>query len=455
VWLIAYLVLVLYSPSLFRSLGFVSRGLRLDEVMLLGAWPLLMWARPRRFWQAFFSPVGVALAILPVVVLVGGVTSLVFFPDTQPGVVLALVWGFARPLLVFVAVATLLSGTALASRRLLVTTLLVLSLGLFLFAVAQMLRVGPAVKLALGPYGRKDVSERDVMQSSLLAGKVWGTFDGQPNSFGSFWLVLVCLEGALLAARRRASQHRRSLLPWVLVALCSGLGLLMSGSRGAMGGAALGLAAILFASGGARSLRVLVVIGAVLALGVAVLPHFLIERVELLIRLQGYGGAPIYQTRIPYWREDVAFWLQNPLLGAAGRPVAPPDNFYLSLLVNGGVALLVWQLACVGLVAQRLWQLRRQSGYALRDMATGLLAATGGLLINGISVPTFTMARVQELYWFLVALLLAPAAARAVCAAKDPPGAAPRSEDGAGTGPGEAWPAPGAGAHPETRAGTL
>ncbi len=407
IWLGAYLLLLLYGPGLLRSASFVARGIRLDQLLLLATWPVLVLVCNRRFREVLFSPLGIALAILPALSAAAGLVSLACFEDTLPGTVLAQIWGFSRPILVFVAVATLIQGGSLLSRHVWVTLIVALSIGLFLFAVAQVLQFGPAVNLALSVYGRRDSAQLPLLRLSLLQGRAWSTFDGQANAFGSFWVVLLSLQIAQLAARRGSARAPLRLVLLLVVMMCSSLGLLLTGSRGAMAGVGAALAVVLVRSRVARSLPIIAVVVVMILLGVNLLPPQLLHRVQSLIALQGYGGAAIYETRMPYWREDVAYWLQNPLLGAAGRPVAPPDNLYLSLLVNGGLVLTIWQLACVALVVHGLYRIVRQPTHPLREIALGMLAATVGLLVNGVSAASLQAGRVQDLYWFLIAVVLA------------------------------------------------
>lgn len=428
-WLGVYLLLLLYGPGLLRSLGFVARGIRLDQLLLVATWPVLVLVCNRRFREVFFSPLGIALAILPALSAAAGLVSLACFADTVPATVLAQVWGFSRPLLVFVAVATLLQGSALLSRGTWFTLLIILSIGLLLFAAAQVLQIGPAVDLGLHVYGRSDSAQLPLLRLSLLQGRAWGTFDGQANAFGSFWVVLLSLEVALLAARRGSLRAPLRLLPLLVATICSSLGLLLTGSRGAMAGAAAAIAVVLATSRATRSLQLVAIVAVLLLLGANLLPPQLLHRVQSLLALQSYGGAAIYETRLPYWREDVAYWLENPLLGAAGRPVAPPDNLYLSLLVNGGLILTLWQLACVALVVYRLYRLVRQQTHPLRGLALGVLAATVGLVVNGISAASLQAGRVQELYWFLVAVVLAPDPSGGDATAPAPPREESRSRE--------------------------
>ena len=224
-------------------------------------------------------------------------------------------------------------------------------------------------------------------------------------------------------------------------------GLLLSWSRGAMGGLAAGLLLIAILTSPLRWMKIAL---GFLLLAVAVgpfLPLASTMRVIQLATLRNQHGAPIYSEREAIWRANVDLWKKDPLFGVMGVPVPAPDNLAIGLGSLTGISGLLMMSAALssafwmGLSQFRRWARiarERSDPELLARCALNLMVAvtTLAVVVNGASAPTVIEPRVLEPYWALVAIVTAPFAGLAGVAIRHTGSARSAAHDGMGVNAG-------------------
>lgn len=388
-WTFLFLVLLLYGPPVLRDLPVVARGVKLDHLLLLATFLVLVVTRPKLAQKAIASRVGFTLLLFCLSSFISAVLSVCFL-DASLLSALAAVWGFSRPFLTYVVVYSLLYGAPVSLERNTLNILLGLGVGVSLIGIAQYFQVSPVIEVTETFYGRKHGQE--LVSQALRSGRVYSTFDGQPNSFGTFSVLVGAL--ALVSYLHNGGWFRLSLMALPV------LGLALSWSRGAYAGlfAAMAVSASLIRR--FRQIGRLVMLAAAAVIVFWMVPQSVI-RIQQLLKLQSYGGESIFDARLVYWLENLRLIKLNPFFGVMGIPTAPFDSLFVGLLTTHGiVGSMIFLLSIVSVLVECR---RRQTTFC-----KGLIAGTFGLLVNGVSSPSFFGERVAELYWFMVALALAP-----------------------------------------------
>jgi O-antigen ligase/Flp pilus assembly protein TadD len=289
-------------------------------------------------------------------------------------------------------------------------------------------------------YGVMQVLGLDLDWSTHF-GRRAGAFLGNPNFLGGHLSLLLPLSLALALDRRRQAQSPgRWLGAWVLVAML-GLGLLLTQTRGAWIGAALGMACVLWLASKAKSdlLRrnrkplAILTAAAVLGLGglLAATPGlgsrlssitkdpeaelsgrlFLMRKAVQLTALKPWWGVGPGNIRIQFPRVQALGWDPHARPPQAYVVGEHAHNDFLQMAAEAGVpAALLWA-ALMLLVLGRL--LRFQMNPALaRDsqqgglLVLGVLGALVALLVHGLANFPFLILPTQGTAWALAALAL-------------------------------------------------
>ncbi|WP_243337753.1 O-antigen ligase family protein [Anaeromyxobacter soli] len=398
-FLAAFCAIVVFAPPLPIDFEFASRGVKLDQVLLLPLVYLTVRRDPDAASVAVSNPAMRPLWWFAGFSLVSALWSLIFAPGLSVGGALAGAWGTFR--LPFVMLLGLTAGARVTDtqRRSFSWFLAFLTVLMAGVATAQLFKWEPIYGFLSANYTRK--ADFDLVLEALDLGRAYGTFDGQPNVLGSFGVLGVAVIGSLLV---EADRSRARLLLAGATFAATWL-IAISWSRGAYAGALTVLMYLLWRAGRRRLLG-FVVAGTVVLVGLySVLPEVPLERLMQLMEARGDGsGESIFESRLPFWQTNWELFTQNPLFGLRSADSAPLDNLYLGLLLVHGLAgTIVFAFACLRFL--RLLRSLESPGARVLGMACS--ATTLGWLVNGLSVPSFFGERVQELFFVVMGVALA------------------------------------------------
>ncbi len=396
--LIGYCAILLLAPPLPFEVEFASRGLKLDQLLLLPIVLALARTDSMALSQALRErSLGPAWAFAALSAL-SALWSLAFVPSASTGGAVAGTWGTIRVPLVLLLGLMVGFRMGAASRRAFAQVLLGLGVAIALFATAQLFRWEPFYGVSVAAFTRK--SDFDLVLEALNVGRAYGTFDGQPNVLGSFGVLILALAGAELVEARSGSRKA-----WLAVAGTAALWIVaVSWSRGAYAGALAVVCMIAWRIARSRPVFSAFLVGAIVVAVYCALPDAPRERIAQLLSGSGSDtGESIFDTRLPYWQTNWNLFLQSPLLGLRTMEAAPLDSLYLGLLLVHGLAGGLAFALMIGIAVSTLMR-SSEGAPALR---VACLMATVGWLINGISVPSFFGERVQELYFLTLGVSLA------------------------------------------------
>jgi O-antigen ligase len=392
------------------SLGGVMLGA--SEVVLLAtvaAWLLHMMAfrrvrlRAARVLLALGLYIGtLALSLLPAQALVPAATTLAKWIEFG---------------LLYVLVA---SETTPTQRKLLLASLLLAGLVEGLVGINQFLRqIGPPGFILFGRYMR-----------------AYGTFR-QPNPFGGYMGLLLPGGYAVLLASPARPWRRESTTPgdlalWLLALLATAImlvALIMSWSRGALLGLAVGATLVALTWGGRRLWALLIVVlPVVILLGpelLALLPTDLLQR---LVEIVDYAGRDLTRIevtdanfalieRAAHWAAAWRLFARRPWLGVGtGQyavrygevafprwqdPLGHAHNYYLNILAEGGLIGLTGYLVLQASLLIHAWRAALRTEGWPRVYALGALGMVGHLLAHNL----FDNLYVHEIY-LAIALIM-------------------------------------------------
>lgn len=399
-----YLVALLFSPPMFQTLPFAARGAKLDQVLLLCSFIVLLSLGFDPFHSIRSNNILFVQVASWSAAMATATVSLLTISGADPAMAAGALWGQSRPvlvMLVFSSVFALMTGKA---RMRVLSLVLVLGALVILIGFAQYRGWEPVVNLTTTIYTRK-ADQQAVIDAMSSVGRAYSTFDGQPNAFGTFCMILFCMSLSLSALRIQARTSRW--LVWSMI-VASAYGMAISWSRGALAGCLAGALLVLVIIPKQFALRVLGLIAAAAVAIWQLLPDQTLRRLQDLFMLSTDTGERIYDARLAFWSSNFDFWTRHPVFGGSGVLLAPADSQYLAILISGGVLGLTAFIALVAVVSKRVLEIGRHTDHAMRYPAIGLTAAVVAMLVNGVSVPSFMEERVMELFWFLVALIVTP-----------------------------------------------
>ena len=410
-----YLLSVYYAPSVGRVLGIGDTNVRPDMFVMLFAFVILIFASRSLPTANRVEWVAVWLGLYWLSSLVTAFVSMAFL-NGEPAAIAAPISGVLKPLVVYLIFFFWVRQSAAVERLRLIYWGILLAMPLMLIAIGQFLNFSSIRSLSNTYYGHIGFGGGAALTQMFLGGRVYATFDGEPNEFGTFCAItLACCIVAALYVRKKALLQGGLFLVFGLTLI----GLLLSWSRGAMGGLAAGILLLIMLTSPLRWAKILL---AILLFVVAVgpfLPSTATMRVIQLATLRNQHGASIYSEREGLWRGNIELWGHDPVFGVMGVPRPAPDNLAVGLGSMTGISGLLLMSAALGTAFwQGLSQFRKWSQAAgewsdpeLRARcALSLMAAVATLVIvvNGASAPTVLLPRVLEPYWALVAVALAP-----------------------------------------------
>lgn len=398
-----YVALIVLSPAL-RIPGVQGmRGVAGDHVLLIVLLAFFFLISSRKFFDAavvaFKKKGGLAQFYFGFTIISIVAVAFRLLADTAayaPLIEISRLYGFVRPALLMLLVSVLLKFYSYEPQENLLNIfqVAILIFGGLSIALGVLQGLGYLeVDLFLTTYYSRDVNFDDV----LKYGRAYATFDGQPNVFGTFCGLYVLL------ALARIGGVWSALLLGPLVIL-GGVGLMFSGSRGAMLGMFLGLLFWIVLS---RNLKAVFVVSIGLLCGVLVInlaedlvPASLINRLTLNDG-GGTGAAGIAETRLPYWNQISELLQDNPvrwIFGVPGNLMPPTDNLHLALIASVGIpGFIVFMFLLISLFRAQIDNQHFQSRIFLVVLVF--------LFLNGTSYPTYFSARIGDLFWMWAAFV--------------------------------------------------
>ena len=403
--LFVYVGALLLSPPLRLSGIPGMRGFTADQFLVFIALAGFAFVGPRFFGKALrdcfrrgFFVGYLYAAVVAVAIVAVAFRIVVDSSQLEPAIELARLYGVMRPAFVIVLGVLItrlyfLEAFDKAYRDLVVCFLVIGAFPLMV-GLGQGLGVPSVVDFSANYYSRG--SNFDVV---LMYGRAYGTFDGQPNVFGTFCAIYILF----LINYLRFSWRLVALVPLLgLAVLC----LIFSGSRGAMLALLIAGMAWMVVSKGFSFIVyagfLLFVLAGVFFLFEGVLPEAQTGRLISALGL-GSGGDPgLATTRLPYWSMMIDLFLQKPLRllwGVPGYLMPPTDNLQLAWVAALGLFGALIYLYIVLRLASKFFQLRDKEGAEF-----GVLSLV--FLLNGVSYPTFFNGRLGDFFWLAAACVV-------------------------------------------------
>jgi len=404
VFISLYALMLVLSPAIRLPGVSGMRGITGDQVFLIlllgSSW--LFW--PQRFAKAIHAMlaprtfIGWGYLILVLIALLTAAARLIFDASANaPICEVARLYGLIRPTLIILLAALLYRSLGKGQdvdlyEQFVISLLIFGALSIFL-GVAQGMGTGWAVDFLSTSYTR-DADFEDV----LTYGRAYGTFDGQPNVFGTFCGLYI-----LFLLNRMTSLT--SLLVLAPLIIGAGLGLLFSGSRGALLALLISIAVWALLSRNLFGFLAIAVGGlsavVIVSIGSDLVPPALINRLAEAVGLQDSTSGGLANTRLPYWTQIINLLIDVPLRLIWGIPcylMPPPDSLQLALTAALGLPGLI--VFITFLVIMWLRQFRACGPHSIEFLACLLF-----LMLNGTSYPTFLNARIGDLFWMIATLL--------------------------------------------------
>jgi len=299
--------------------------------------------------------------------------------------------------------------------RLLLRLVLLASLAVSALAIAQAASVGPVADWITR------VTGTDVAALAAVEARDFGRAEATLRATGPFphWQVLagyLFVVGLLAIALVLERSQRVLPQPWLV-----GVLVLASGAMVATGTFATTLcllaAALALGAWAGQLRRVLVLLGGLAVVPAAFFTGTVVGRVE-----QQFGGGSLIPQSILY---RIELWRSEYLPELAGRwilgygPDLPPgvgfrftESVYLTLLLRGGVVLVLLYAAFSVALLARAWVLRHHPDAEGRALARALVVLVVSLVVLHLVEPYFLTSGLPQLFWLLAAALMAVAPAR-------------------------------------------
>lgn len=237
-------------------------------------------------------------------------------------------------------------------------------------------------------------------------------FDEEPNTFGGYTVLLMCLAGGMALCDNRA-RVRTTLVLLILFAIPP---LLFSLSRASYLAFITGLMAFLILSHHRVLISAIAIaILAAMMLGLPVLPEPVQERVartfeketEYHVQIAGVDFDASSSARIVSYQKALKLWLKRPVLGYGVTGSHFIDGQYIRLLVETGIAGLV---AFLAIYWRLLWAVKKVYAHAqdpaLKGISMGFFCGIMALLAHAVSANTFIIIRINEPLWLMAGLVL-------------------------------------------------
>ncbi|MDN2658006.1 O-antigen ligase family protein [Cobetia sp. 14N.309.X.WAT.E.A4] len=381
------------------------RGLTADHILLLAIISIYFVSCNKKWRQAFSISIDsrVAVGVFTIIIIaIATFTSLLrlLFEEgtVSPFVEVARLYGIFRPVLIIMLGAIFIHISFVNEKNkiyeLYAHLIVVLGGGAILVGLLQGADFLP-LNVILNEFYSRDAD----FESVIKYGRVFGTFDGQPNVYGTFCslYILICIN------RIKSSKSVFIIIPAIII---GGLGLMLSGSRGALLGLLISIIIWLILTRSVKTFFIFFILGVCITLTVFIGKDFvqesLVERLSSAIGISGTQSVSLTSSRLPYWNTIFDLFLDNPfrlLWGLPGNIMPPTDNLQLALMSSLGLpGLLIFMSFLVYII---VLQLKYPNPNSKEFISIIVL-----MILNGVSYPTFLTGRIGDTFWMIASLIL-------------------------------------------------
>lgn len=373
------------------EIGAVVSDIRADELLLaVVAVSVFIRVLVRRDWRP--SRVEWALLVFLATLVIGAAAKYAFGWDMPLRAVAVPIMRHGARLLLFAVTLYLLEGRSARSTMLVAA----MTVGGLLAAVLGIVQYHslPVHNWIVSTFPTLDGASTYPYVPGGLGYRSMSTFDGNPNRFGVAMAVLALFATVMSA---RASGGGRPALPgiaWGLTALVFLTSLLFTTSRSSF----LAAAAMLLVAALLITWRTPLFVFSAWIVIALVVPNVMLARVLDLFGTRTTTGVvpdPSVSGRLDAIIESAP--------ERAGTVLPTYDNFYVDVTRNFGAVALLGLLVLVWIVTARLLRATRSSTDGRWFAIAGLLA-WGVLLLVSFTGAFFSIARVSEIVWMLVAV---------------------------------------------------
>jgi hypothetical protein len=394
-----FIILLFFAPPFLQELEYVARGLKIDQLLLYVLFIIIIFVYPQKIIIIFKqNNILKYLLVFSISAFITVLTSSLLFRDFSfvKGTINFL--GQFRILILIITTLFLLNNKDVNENNI-INLMIFCGFIVILIGILQYLKIPIIYNLTTTLYTRK--SGMDAVILAINAGRVYGTFDGQANTFGTFTIIESILALSMYYQNVKAKTHKKYF--YILAFFISIIGLLFSGSRGAYAGFLIAILFFLIINY-RYLIKNIFFLTIYLALSYMLIPEWIKNRIYMLFTLQGYNGETIYENRLPYWFGNLKIFSYNPLFGVKGVPMYPPDSLYFGLLTGNGIIGLVIFMMLLFYIIHLLNKFRHINS-KIKYVNLGLISIILGMMVNGISIPSFFVERVQEIFWLLFSLI--------------------------------------------------
>lgn len=392
--------------------GLPVPGLRLSEALTVGLAALILVRQDGRSSPPWRSFDWLALLYATGSVVIGAANLLARSEPFTPAN-LGTLFGPFQFLLLYRAALTLLGDRE--RRRLVLRCVLVASVPVAALAIAQRAGLGP-VNTAMTQLTGVDIEQiafdeaRAVRRESLV--RAAGPFPHWQVLAG--YLFVVALVALALLLERGQAVLRRGWL--VIVFGVAVAGMVASGTFTTTLG--ILVAALALGAWAGQLGRVALLVGTLAAAASVLFAEIVLVRIaQQFVKGPGSTEASFLPATMVYrynlWREQYLPELAGRWLLGYG-PDLPPgvvfpftESVYLSLLLRGGVVLLVLYAGLMVALLARAWRAQRDPEPERRAAARALVALIVALVAFHFVEPYFLTSGLPQLFWLLAAVVLA------------------------------------------------
>lgn len=407
---LVFIPAILLFPTVLRDLDVASSGVRSEHLLIF--WGLTALAAGIPLGHKIRVPR--TLAILITVWLTVGLVSASWqlarewsIPELKSAAVAF--QGFARPLVILAIFYSVGSGRFAVKSLLL--TLTIAGGAVSLLMLLQLIEVPAITQLTLENFDRKDIRVIDIHGGRGGGrGDVVGTFDGQHNQAGLFSVVWISATTMFAMALWTTGRLKWSVIAVIMV-LIGYVGLFGTFSR--IGFTAAAVAFVTFAGINFRYDIRRSLIGVGVIAGVILVAALALEQSHSYITNR--IGGELFD--ISYVLDDprvtivyphlLAVWKESPLFGNGYDIGTAGDIGYLTELASRGVIGMTVLVILWGYTAWIGWKGAQLRDEFVRGASIAVLAITLAFAVAMIAIHPFLQARVIDIYWVLVAVVVA------------------------------------------------